>query len=88
LGFETPSLRTSSVGIVKTDPSVSLCFRFSREARRETLISAARSSANSLTRQVRKEALDMAAVAKGVGFRSIVMDMMMKDGLVLLYQRH
>lgn len=75
-----PVPHISSVASVNTDPRW-LPFRL-RELRRDTLRSDARSSAYSLTRHVRSELLDSAAVAKGVGFLSIVTEMMRKDGLL------
>jgi hypothetical protein len=78
--FGAPNRKISLVGNVNTEPPES-CFRL-REARRETLKSAARSSTNSLTRHVRNELLDMAVVAKGAGLLSMVMEIMMNDGLI------
>lgn len=74
-----PERNMSSVDSDSTGPSW-LCFRLS-ELRRDTLKSVARSSSNSLTRHVRSEVLDIAAVANGVGFLSMVTDMMRNGGL-------
>lgn len=72
----------SSVDNDTTDPFwLCPCFCLS-ELRRDTLKSVARSSSNSLTRHVRREVLEMAAVAKGVGFLSIVTEIMRNGGLV------
>lgn len=78
--FGIPERNMSSVDSDSTDP-LWLCFRLS-ELRRDTLKSVARSSSNSLTRHVRREVLDIAAVAKGVGFLSIVTEIMRNGGLV------